>query len=155
MGRADGPGGGPDERTLVITRLLDAPRSRVFDAWTKPEQVVLWWGPRDFTTPSLAMDFRPGGAFRSCIRSPEGKDYWMRGVYQEIAPPERIVLTFAWEEEGERGLENLVTVTFADEGGKTRLTFRQAPFQSTAERDSHHEGWSGCVDRLERFLAEA
>jgi uncharacterized protein YndB with AHSA1/START domain len=103
----------PAERVLVITRVFDAPRSLVFKVWTQPEHLVRWWGPRGFTTPSCKMDVRAGGAYRTCIRSPEGKDYWMRGVYREIVEPDRLVFTFAWEvEEGQPGHETLVTVTF-------------------------------------------
>lgn len=142
------------QHELVITRVLDAPRGLVFEAWTRREHLVRWWGPRDFTTTSCEMDLRTGGAYRACIRSPDGKDYWMRGRYREIVPPERLVMTFAWEEEGERGLENLVTVTFAEHAGKTRLTFKQAPFQSVEERDSHDEGWGESLERLAAFLAE-
>jgi len=145
----------PAERVLVITRVLDAPRSLVFKVWTQPEHLVRWWGPRDFTTPSCKMDVRAGGAYRTCIRSPEGKDYWMRGVYREIVEPERLVFTFAWEdEEGQPSHETLVTVTFAEHDGKTKLTFQQAIFESVAERDSHREGWTECLDRLEAYLAE-
>jgi uncharacterized protein YndB with AHSA1/START domain len=143
-----------EEPVLEITRILDAPRSLVFKVWTTPEHWARWLGPRGFTTPSCEMDFRPGGAYRACIRSPEGTDYWMRGVYREIVEPDRIVFTFAWEDEkGEPGHETLVTVTFAEQGGKTKLTFHQAVFETIADRDSHHEGWSESLDRLEAYLA--
>ncbi|MGH6892425.1 MAG: SRPBCC domain-containing protein [Dongiaceae bacterium] len=145
----------PAKHELIITRVFDAPRSLVFKAWTKPEHLVRWLGPRDFTAPSVKMDFRPGGAYRHCIRSPEGKEYWMRGVYREIVEPERIAFTFSWEEEGERGRENMITVTFADHNGKTKLTFRQAFFESVEQRDSHHGGWSECLDRLAAYVAGA
>ncbi len=79
----------------------------------------------------------------------------MQGVYREIVEPDRIVFTFAWEDEkGEPGHETLVTVTFAEHDGKTKLTFHQAVFESIADRDSHREGWSECFDRLEAYLAE-
>ena len=79
----------------------------------------------------------------------------MRGVYREIVEPDRIVFTFAWEDEkGDPGHETLVTVTFAEHDGKTKLTFHQAVFESIAVRDSHREGWSECFDRLEAHLAE-
>ena len=142
------------ERALVITRVLDAPRELVFKVWTQPEHLVRWWGPKDFTAPHLKMDVRPGGSYRANIRSPDGTDYWMRGVYREVVPPERLVFTFAWEEDGERGLDTLVTVTFADQGGKTRLTFQQGVFKSVADRDSHQDGWSQCLDRFATYLAE-
>ena len=142
------------DRELVITRAFDAPRGLVFKVWAQPEHLVRWWAPRDFTTPSLKMDVRPGGTYRTCIRSPEGKEHWMQGVYREVVEPERLAMTFAWEHErGQPGHETLVTVTFADEGGKTRLTFRQAVFESAADRDSHRKGWSSFLDRLERYLA--
>ena len=141
------------QHELVITRTFDAPRALVFKAWTKPEHMVRWLGPKNFSAPHCTMDFRPGGAYRACICSPEGKEYWMRGIYREIVAPERIAFTFSWEEEGERGRENLVTVTFAEQGDKTRTTFRQAFFESIEQRDSHHEGWSECLDRLAQFLA--
>ena len=142
-----------DDRRLVITRILDAPRELVFKVWTQPEHVVRWIGPTGFTSPSCEMEVRPGGAYRTLIRSPEGKDHWMRGVYREVVEPERLVLTFAWEDEdGNPGHETLVTVGFADHGGKTRLTFQQAVFKAVEDRDSHQNGWSQCFDRLAAYL---
>jgi uncharacterized protein YndB with AHSA1/START domain len=141
------------QHELVITRTFDAPRALVFKAWSAAEHMVRWLGPKDYTAPHCTMDFRVGGAYRACIRSAEGKEYWMRGIYREIVAPERIVFTFSWEEEGERGRENLVTITFAEQGDKTRMTFRQAFFESVSERDSHHGGWTSCFDRLAQFLA--
>jgi len=73
-------------------------------------------------------------------------------VFREVVPPERLVFTFAWEEEGERGIENLVTITFDGQNGKTLMTFRQAPFQSDAERDGHRGGWTSAFDRLDENL---
>ena len=99
------------------------------------------------------MDVRPGGRWRHRLTSTEtGQDLWHGGVFREVAAPERLVFTFAWEEEGERGLETLVTVTFAEESGKTRMTFRQVPFQSVEERDGHRGGWTSTFDRLDRHL---
>jgi uncharacterized protein YndB with AHSA1/START domain len=145
----------PAERELLITRVLDAPRSLVFKVWTEPEHVARWWGPKGFTAPSLEMDVHPGGAWRAYIRSAEGTDYWMQGVYREVVEPERLVFTFAWEDDrGKPGHEMLVTVTFVDQGGKTRLSFHQAVFESIESRDSHQSGWSECFDRLENYLAQ-
>jgi uncharacterized protein YndB with AHSA1/START domain len=141
------------QHELIITRTFDAPRALVFKAWSAPEHWVRWLGPKNYSAPHCTMDFRPGGAYRACICSPEGREYWMRGIYREIVAPERIVFTFSWEEEGERGRENLVTVTFAEQGGKTRMTFRQAFFESVSERDSHNAGWTSCFDRLAQYLA--
>ena len=79
------------ERTLIIERVFDAPRALVFKAWIEPERLVRWWGPQGFTMPSCTMDLRPGGAFRFRMRSPEGTDHWLRGVYREIVEPFLIV----------------------------------------------------------------
>lgn len=141
----------PADPELFITRVFDAPRALVFAAWTKAEHLRHWLGPRGFTATSVEGDVRPGGAWRSCIRSPEAEDYWAHGVYREIVAPERLVFTYAWEDEG--ALETLVTVTFADEGGKTRLTFHQTPFSSVESRDGHAGGWNECFDRLGAYVA--
>src|SRR5713226_9038389 len=111
------------DRELTLTRVFDAPRERVFEAWTNPEEIGRWWGPHGFTTTSLEMDIRPGGAYRACMRSREGALYRRRGVYRDIVPPERLAFTFAWADAtGNLGHETLVTVTFAERGGKTVLT---------------------------------
>lgn len=138
---------------LVITRVLDAPPVLVYKAWTEPGHMVRWMGPKGFTAPSAKLDVREGGHYRALIRSPEGKDYWFGGTYREIVENQRLVFTFAWEEDGERGEENLVTITFAEEGGKTRMTFRQAPFPSVEERDGHEGGWSEALDKLATYVA--
>lgn len=87
------------EKDLTIARVFDAPRSLVFKVWTEPQHFVRWLGPKDFAATSCQMDVRLGGTYRACIRSPEGTDYWMQGVYHEIVEPERLVFTFAWEDE--------------------------------------------------------
>ena len=144
----------PAERELVITRVFAAPRALVFEAWTDPRHAMSWWGPVDHPATHVEMDVRPGGRWRHRLTSPEtGQDLWHGGVFREVAAPERLVFTFAWEEEGERGLETLVTVTFPEESGKTRMTFRQVPFQSVEERDGHRGGWTSTFDRLDRHLA--
>ena len=102
-------------RTLTIVRTFDAPRELIFKVWSQPEHVVRWWGPKGFTTPACQMDVRPGGSYRTVIRSPEGKEHVMRGNYREVVPPERLVMSFAWEDgEGRPGHETLVEVAFED-----------------------------------------
>lgn len=146
----------PDQRELVITRTFDAPRELVFKAWTDPEHALKWWGPRSHPTTRVEMDVRPGGRWRKCLRSTEsGEELWNGGMFREITPPSRLVFTFAWEQEGERGLETVITVDFTEHNGKTRMTFRQTPFQSIEERDGHHGGWSSSFDRLDELLAGA
>jgi uncharacterized protein YndB with AHSA1/START domain len=141
------------ERELVITRVIDAPRALVFKAWTQPEQVARWWGPKGYTTISCQMDIRPRGAYRVCMRSPQGVDHWKQGVYREIAPPERIVFTFAWEDaKGKPGHELLTTVTFVEQDGKTKLTLHQVNFETTERRDDHRGGWTSCLERFADYI---
>lgn len=140
------------ERDLVITRVLDAPRDLAFGAWTEREHLVHWSAPRGFAITHCDGDARLGGAWRCCMRSPEGVDYWLGGVYREIVEPERVVFTHVWEDDGRPGHETLVTVTFVEHEGKTKLAFHQAGFESIASRDSHQEGWTECLDRLADYL---
>jgi uncharacterized protein YndB with AHSA1/START domain len=79
----------PSDRELVISRIIDAPRERVFEAWTK--QLPQWWGPHGMTTPVCEMDLRPGGVFRTVMRAPDGTEYLTKGVFLEVVEPERIV----------------------------------------------------------------
>jgi uncharacterized protein YndB with AHSA1/START domain len=146
----------PADRTLVLDRLLDAPRGLVFEVWTHPAHLVRWWGPNDFTLPTCEQDFREGGAYRFCMRAPDGSDHWVWGVYREIVAPERLVFTWQRQDEAglRSGLNNLVTVTLAEEGRKTRLTLRHTSFQTAADRDDHHGGWTQCLDRLTSHVAE-
>src|SRR3970282_1216695 len=120
----------PEEDALVITRLLDAPRELVWKAWTEPERMMRWWGPKGFTAPVCKIDLRVGGVYLNCMRSPEGQDFWSTGVYGEIGVPERIVCTDSLADEkgnpvsashygmsGDWPAETLVTVTFEEHEG--------------------------------------
>ena len=142
------------ERELVVARVFDAARELVFEAWTKSEHLMKWWGPKNFTVPFCTMDFRTGGAYRLCMRSPEGRDYWVRGVFRDISKPERIVFSWAHEEEnGAAGHETVVTVLFEEQGEKTKLTLSQSVFESETIRDEHNVGWTECLERLAAYLA--
>ena len=142
------------ERQLVITRLFDARRELVWKAWTERERVMRWLGPKEFTALDFEMDRRPGGAWHSRMRSPEGKVYSNRGVVREVVEPERLVFTFAWDEEdGKPGREMLITITFAERDGRTEMTFTQAVFESAEDRDGHQGGWSESFDKLGAYLA--
>ncbi|WP_309083273.1 SRPBCC domain-containing protein [Chelativorans sp.] len=141
------------EIALTLTRIFSAPRSLVFDAWSTPEHLASWWGPKDFSVPSMRADFREGGAWRGCIRSPQGQDYWAHGTYREIVRPSRLVLTFVWEEQD--AMDTVITVTFDEVEAGTKLTFRQTPFPTVESRDGHAEGWSECIDRLEAYVEKS
>jgi len=153
------------ERELVITRILDAPRERVFRAWAEPERARRWWGPKGFTTPYCEIDFRPGGVYHNCMRSPEGRDYWSVGVYREIVEPERIVCTDSFSDEQgnivpatyygmseDMLTEMLVAVTFEDYQGRTRLTLHHIGIPPGEDMEGAREGWSQSFDKLAEYL---
>jgi len=146
-----------NERTLRIARVFDAPRERVFAAWTKAEQLAHWFGPANFGVHSCEVDARPGGVFRLCMRSPEGKDYWVRGVYREIVPPEYLVIACAADDEnGVERLECVIDVSFAAQGGKTKLmlntTARGESPEAAAMLSGMEQGWQGSLERLQPAL---
>jgi uncharacterized protein YndB with AHSA1/START domain len=145
------------ERELVITRTFDAPRSLVFKAWTDPQHMVQWFGPRGFKSTVINMDPRPGGTYRFHMRGPDGDDHWQQGAYRELVEPQRLVSTFVWTDaQGKpNGPETLLTVTFEEHGEKTRLTLHQAVFESVTSRDEHGRGWSSSMERLTEYLAAA
>jgi uncharacterized protein YndB with AHSA1/START domain len=144
----------PAVYTLVIERIFDAPRELVFKAWMDPTHLAHWLGPQGFTGAIIKMDVRPGGGYRFHLHSAEGIEYWMQGIYQEILVPERFVRTCVWTDtEGNpTAPESLMTVTFEEYGGRTKLTFKQV-FESAAARDTHRSGTVSALDRLAEYLA--
>jgi uncharacterized protein YndB with AHSA1/START domain len=145
---------------LKITRIFDAPRELVFEAFSNPEHTKQWMGPRGFTATHFEQDVRPGGKWRACLHQTgewQGQTYpdlWQGGVFKEIVPPERIVYTFAWEGQGGQPTrETLITITFTElEDQKTHMDFHQAFFDSITQRDGHNQGWNSTFDRLNDFL---
>jgi uncharacterized protein YndB with AHSA1/START domain len=138
---------------LITTRIFDAPREVVFRAWTDPVRLKRWWGPRGFTNPVCEVDVRPGGAIRIDMRAPDGVVYPMTGTFIEIVEPERLVFTSsALDNNGEPLFEVLNRVTFAEEGGKTKLTVHVRVSKVRGEAAPHlagmEQGWSMTLDRL-------
>jgi uncharacterized protein YndB with AHSA1/START domain len=145
------------EKELVLKRVFNAPRERVWKAWTDPRQLAQWWGPAGFTNPVCEADVRPGGAIRIDMRGPDGTVYPMTGVYREVVAPERLVFTAsALDEKGRPLFEVLNTVNFAKQGGKTLLTVRAQVVNKTAGADAYLEGmeagWSQSLVRLDALL---
>jgi len=145
----------PSERELVLTRVFEAPRTLVFQAWTDPEHMVQWLGPVGFTSKVLKSELKVGGAYRYYMRDPQGGDHWQQGVYHEVTPPERFVCTYVWADaEGNPTRpETLLTVTFEELGGKTKVILRQGVFESVTARDDHQGGWSSSFEHLAGYLA--
>jgi uncharacterized protein YndB with AHSA1/START domain len=148
------------EREVTITRVFGAPRAVVFRAWTDAAQLAQWWGPQGFTNPVCEFEARIGGKIRIHMRAPDGTIYPMKSEIREITPPERLAFTnIALDETGNHILEGFTTVTFADEGGKTRLTLhtraRAVVDKAIGHLQGMEMGWTMSVDKLEALLTAA
>ncbi len=150
---------------LVIKRVFDATRDQLWHVWTEPDLLKMWWGPKDFSVPHLKMDFRAGGKYLSCMRSPEGKEYWNTGVYEEIAKPVRLVMTDSFADangtvvpasyygmEGDFPLELRVTITFEEQDTKTKMTLEHAGMPAGDASDGARVGWNESFDKLDKVL---
>lgn len=141
------------EHDLVIERVYAAPRDLLFEVWSQPKHIVNWWGPSGYSLPFCDVDFRIGGRYRICMRSPEGEDHWVSGEYREIDEPKRIV--FTWKRENRDGAvwaDTIVDVSFETAGDETVFLLRQSGFDSVEHRDQHRGGWAECLDRLEDYV---
>jgi uncharacterized protein YndB with AHSA1/START domain len=150
---------------LYIIQIFDSPLSKVWKAWTEPESVKEWWGPKNFTAPYVKNDLKEGGSYLYCMRSPEGEDFWSTGVYKEIVPMERIVATDSFaDSEGnvvsashygmsdDWPLELNVIVTFEEIDGKTKLTLQHQGFPDRKNRDLAEAGWKESLNKLVKYL---
>ena len=147
---------------LTITRTINAPRERVFAAWTDPEQLSQWWGVReDYTTPFTEVDLRVGGSYRFGMQDPgQEHPYVVGGTYLEITPPEKLVFTWIWERmPGDISdwvpPETLVTVEFIDRHGATEIVLTHERFPDEHMRDEHDNGWAGVMVQLGNYLIAA
>jgi len=148
------------DRELVLSRVIDAPRQKVFRAWTDPELLKQWFAPLPYTTPIAELDVRPGGANLIVMRSPEGNDMPNRGVYLDVVENERLVYTDAYTKAWEPAAKPFMTVivTFEDDGGKTKYTARVRHW-TVADRETHekmgfHQGWGQCADQLAALVGK-
>lgn len=152
---------------VLISRMMNVSRERVFQAWTDPEQLEKWFAPKGCTIYFKSIDIREGGTFHSCIKNPHYKDCWCLGTYLEIIHPERIVFTMAVaDEEGnllsaaDAGMdpswpvETTVTVTLGAQGDKTAFTLHQTVDETLAKRTGAHPSWLEMLDIMEARLAD-
>ena len=147
----------PARPTLKMQRTFDAPRDLVWRAWSNPEILVLWMGPVEWPAVSATSDFRVGGAWRICLRSPTtGENLWQGGVYTEIDAPRRLAFTFKWDESHEDGppVDTQVTVDLSETlDGQTIMDFIHEGLKSEQSLTGHRHGWTSTADRLEAWLA--
>jgi uncharacterized protein YndB with AHSA1/START domain len=147
------------DRDLVLTRIIDAPRQKLFKMWTDPELLKQWFAPLPYTTPVAELDVRPGGANLVVMRSPDGNEFQNRGVYLEVVENQRLVFTDAYTKAWEPSPKPFMTViiTLEDEDGKTRYTARVRHW-TAADREAHEkrgfqQGWGQCADQLAALVA--
>lgn len=163
----------PAHNEAFITRVFDAPRELVFKAWTEPERLAQWWGPKGYELEVVKLELRPGGMFLGSQRSPEGQVMWGKFVYQEISPPEKLVFIQSFsDEEGNTirapfsptwPLEVINHLTLTEEEGRTTLTLRGGPINATEEeikdfdgmRPMVAQGFVGTFDQLDEYLANS
>ena len=143
---------------MELTRLIRAPRSLVWQAWTEADNLQQWWGPRHFTNPRCEIDLRPGGSIRIDMRAPDGIVFPMSGEYEQIVSPERLVfLTSALDEQGEPIFTNRNTVLFREVDGATEISIHTRVIDAKAAAGQYlkgmREGWSSSLDKLEAFVA--
>jgi uncharacterized protein YndB with AHSA1/START domain len=158
---------GNETERMVVTRVFDAPRELVWKAWTDPQYVMQWWGPKGFTSPVCKMDFRVGGKFLCCMRTPDGKDFWNGGEYHEIVLHEKIVYSMYFSDsEGNKvepeqyGMEHEAidgaydVVTFENFGsGQTKLTLIGNESMESAKESGQVEGWNEILGKFAAVVA--
>ena len=146
-----------NESTVNLTRVFDAPRSRVFDCWTQAEHLQHWFGPKGFTIHSVETDPRPGGVFKLCMRTPEGTDHWVRGQFRAVDAPSHLIITCSADDaKGVERLHEVIDVTFTESQGKTTVAIkavaRGPSDEAAAMLKGMDKGWAQTVDRLGTHL---
>jgi len=140
-----------DKPSLTLKRQLKAKPDKVYAAWTDPEKILKWFGPDKIDVLSAEADARLGGRFRIVMLGADGEEHDVSGTYLEVVRNEKLVFTWAWCSTPER--QSLVTVLIKPDGTGSMLTLIHEQFFDEAARDRHREGWSGCLDKLENYLA--
>ena len=144
-----------DKTSLEIKRLINAPRERVYLAWTDPAQLKEWFGPEGVRTRSITADVRVGGKYRWDLFNQDGEEMSAFGEYRELVPGRKVVFTWKWDDDENWETHNsLVTVEFFDRGGGTELRLKHEQLPSEESRDRHNEGWNSLLDRLEQFVGK-
>jgi len=125
----------------------------VFEVFTDPDELVRWWGPEGFSTPSLEFDPRVGEGYRIEMQPPEGDAFYLAGEFRVVDPSTRLAYTFRWEDPDPDDVETLVDLYFRDLGESTEVVFTQGLFKTEARRALHRDGWTESFDKLEALLS--
>jgi uncharacterized protein YndB with AHSA1/START domain len=144
-----------EKTSLEIKRVINAPRARVYAAWTDPAQLKQWFGPENVQTRGLVADARVGGEFRWDLVNSEGEEMTMRGEFRELQPGKKVVFTWQWQDD--EVWENhisLVTVELSDRDGGTELRLIHEQLPNEQSRDGHNSGWNSALDKLEKFFTK-
>ena len=137
---------------LVIKRTFDASPEDVFEAWTDPAQVAVWYGPEGFTNEIHSFELKEGGQYSLTMNAPDGAKHKLKGVFKTIEKPTKLVFTWQWENE-EMGRETIVTVELAAIGDKTEMIFTHSGFVNEQGKEMHNQGWTGSFNKLEKLFA--
>jgi uncharacterized protein YndB with AHSA1/START domain len=135
-----------------MTRVLRAPRERVWRALTDPDELARWWGPKGFACPSLEWEPRLGASYRLAMQPPEGELFHLNGEFKEVDPPSRLAFTFVWDPATPDDRETLATLSLEDRGDRTEVRFTQGEFATEERRALHDGGWSDGFERLDELL---
>jgi uncharacterized protein YndB with AHSA1/START domain len=153
----------PDDATLIVTRILNAPPELAFRAWTSPEHIQQWMRPEPgMVVPLASLDLRVGGKFRIQMKNPDGEFFTAVGEFREVKPPERLVYTWDWEKDGGGeefgevdGKPSLITVEFLKRGEQTEFVLTHSRFATVKSRDNHARGWDKITDSFAEFVEHA
>ena len=137
--------------SLTLKRRLNAAPEKVYAAWTEPENLLKWFGPDSGPVKTAELDVRTGGRYAIAFQTEDGEEHHVSGVYREVTPYEKLAFTWAWRTMPER--ESLVTILIKPDGAGSLLTLIHEQFFDEAARDRHQHGWTGCLDKLEAYLA--
>ena len=138
-----------DKTSLEIKRFINAPRARVYAAWTDPAQLKQWWGPESVRTRNFAADVRVGGKYRWDLINQEDEEMSCRGEYRELVPGRKVVFTWKWDDdEAWKNHDSVVTVDLSDRDGGTEVKLTHEKLPSEESRDRHNDGWNSVLDRL-------
>jgi uncharacterized protein YndB with AHSA1/START domain len=144
-----------DKVSLEIKRFINAPRDRVYAAWTDPAQLKQWFGPEKVQTRELIADARVGGKFRWDLTNSEGEEMTCGGEYRELQPGKKIVFTWQWEDDATwEKHTSIVTVELSDRDGGTELRLIHEKLPNEESRDGHAQGWNSALDKLEKFFGK-